>query len=551
MTARETAAHDVTAPDAAPSHGAGTGAAADTRIPRRLYAPLIIGTILNPINSSIVAVALVPIAAAFGVPASQSAWLVTGLYLATSVGQPLAGRLVDALGAKPVFLVGAALTMLAGVIGAVAPAFGWLIAARVVLGLGTCAGYPSSMSIARSRTTDPTAKGARTLLTVLAVATQTVAVIGPTLGGALIGVGGWPAVFAINVPLGLLSLVLGALFLPSATRTASAAPATSAAPDAHNSGETRPGGAFASSEHGSPELRRAGRATRRAPGAPDADASGGSATPAAPRRRIRLDLPGLALFILALLPLLVVIMEPTAGLTWMLIVAVLAGAGFVLRELRTTEPFIDLRMIGGNRALLSTYVRATLTALVSYTFLYGFTQWLEHARGLSPAAAGLILLPTFAIAIVVSALTGRVARLRPKLSVAAAAQLISCVIMLFASAQSPLWMLVAAAVVMGVSQGLANVTNQQALIAVAPAAQMGSAAGIMRTFFYFGAILSGAATALFFGAAADTDGLHRVAIVSIAASSLLLVLTLVDRSLRPRVAAPVPAPATAPSPSDA
>jgi MFS family permease len=110
--------------------------------------------------------------------------------------------------------------------------------------------------------------------------------------------------------------------------------------------------------------------------------------------------------------------------------------------------------------------------------------------------------------------------------------------MLLASAQSPLWMLVAAAVVMGVSQGLANVTNQQALIAVAPAAQMGSAAGIMRTFFYFGAILSGAATALFFGAAADTDGLHRVAIVSIVASGLLLVLTLVDRSLRPRSAAP-------------
>ncbi|GAB3411965.1 MFS transporter [Schumannella luteola] len=506
MSARDTAAHDTAAHDlAGPAAGATpTSATADTRIPRRLYAPLIIGTILNPINSSIVAVALVPIAAAFGVPASQSAWLVTGLYLATSVGQPLAGRLVDAVGAKPVFLVGAALTMLAGLIGAFAPAFGWLIAARVVLGLGTCAGYPSSMSVARSRTTDPTAKGARTLLTVLAVATQTVAVIGPTLGGALIGVGGWPAVFAINVPLGLLSLVLGALFLPSARRDAPA------------------------------------DAVVGATDAAAADATGG----AAPRRRIRLDLPGLALFILALLPLLVVIMEPTAGLTWMLIIAVLAGVGFVLRELRTTEPFIDLRMIGGNRALLSTYIRATLTALVSYTFLYGFTQWLEHARGLSPATAGLILLPTFAVAIVVSALTGRVARLRPKLSVAAAAQLISCVIMLFASAQSPLWMLVAAAVVMGVSQGLANVTNQQALIAVAPAAQMGSAAGIMRTFFYFGAILSGAATALFFGAAADTDGLHRVAIVSIVASSLLLALTLVDRSLRPRSAAPIASSAT-------
>lgn len=455
-----------------------TTAPAREGVPRRLYAPLIVGTILNPINSSIVAVALVPIAAAFGVPASQAAWLVTGLYLATSVGQPLAGRLVDALGAKPVFLVGAALTVAAGLLGALAPAFGWLVAARVVLGLGTCAAYPAAMTIVRSSTADPTARAARSLLTILAVATQTVAVIGPTLGGLLIGGAGWPAVFAINVPLGLASLVLGAFFLP--------------------------GGRVA--------------------------ASGSSAGP----RRVRLDLAGIALFALALVPLLVVIMEPGAGLTWMLVIAVVAGVGFTLRELRTHEPFIDLRMLGGNRALLSTYVRATLMALVSYTFLYGYTQWLEHARGLSPATAGLVLLPTFAVAIVVSALTGRLPRLRPKLAVAAVAQLVTSVVLLVVGEATPLWMLIAAAVVMGVSQGLGNVTNQQALIAVAPAEQMGSAAGLMRTFFYLGAILSGAATALLFGAAADTAGLHRVAVVAIVASALFLALTLFDRSLRPR-----------------
>ncbi|TPW71828.1 MFS transporter [Schumannella sp. 10F1B-5-1] len=471
-------------------------------VARRLYAPLIIGTILNPINSSIVAVALVPIAAAFGVPASQAAWLVSGLYLATSIGQPLAGRLVDALGAKPVFLVGAALTMAAGVLGALAPGFGWLIAARVVLGLGTCAGYPASMSIVRGSTTDPTAKSTRSLLTILAVATQTVAVIGPTLGGLLIGGAGWRAVFAINVPLGLASLLLGGLFLPSSRRTSTTAAPSTAATTA----------------------------------APPTAATATIVSPATPRRRVRLDLPGLALFTLALVPLLVVIMEPAAGFTWMLAIAVTAAIGFTVRELRTHEPFIDLRMIAGNRALLGTYVRATLMALVSYTFLYGFTQWLEHARGLAPATAGLVLLPTFAIAIVISALTGRIARLRPKLAIAAAAQLATCVILLLVGDRTPLWMLVGAAVVMGVSQGLGNVTNQQALIAVAPAAQMGSAAGLMRTFFYLGAILSGASTALLFGEAADTDGLHRVAIVSLVASALFLLLSLVDRSLRHRPA---------------
>ncbi|MFJ6653797.1 MFS transporter [Microbacterium sp. NPDC091313] len=470
-TAAVPAAADGPRRAAAPARGA---------VPRRLYAPLIVGTILNPINSSIVAVALVPIAAAFGVPASQAAWLVTGLYLATSVGQPLAGRLVDAIGAKPVFLVGAGLTMAAGLVGAFAPSFGWLIAARVVLGLGTCAGYPAAMTIVRSSTADPTAPAARGILTVLAVATQTVAVIGPTLGGLLIGGAGWPAVFAVNVPLGLASLVLGALFLPGGRGAASATAHTTA------------------------------------------------------RRRVRLDLTGLALFALALVPLLVVIMAPGSGTVWMLVIAVAAGAGFVVRELRTHDPFIDLRMLGRNGALLSTYARATLMALVGYTFLYGYTQWLEHARGLSPAAAGLVLLPTFAVAIVVSALTGRLPRLRPKLAVAALAQVATCLVLLMVGAGTPLWVLLGAAVIMGVSQGLGNVTNQQALIAVAPAAQMGSAAGLMRTFFYLGAILSGAATALLFGAAADTAGLHRVAGVALAASVMFLALTLFDRSLGAR-----------------
>ena len=70
---------------------------------RRLMAPMILGSILNPINSSIIAVALVPIAIALGAPASQTAWLVSALYLATSIGQPLVGRLVDTFGPRRLY----------------------------------------------------------------------------------------------------------------------------------------------------------------------------------------------------------------------------------------------------------------------------------------------------------------------------------------------------------------------------------------------------------------------------------------------------------------
>ena len=140
-----------------PRGGGGGGGPAVTvtqartdRFDRRLLPPMMLGAILNPINSSIIAVALVPIGAALGAPASQTVWLVSALYLATSIGQPLAGRLVDSIGPRRMFLIGASLTGLAGVVGTVAPSLGVLIVARVVLGFGTCAGYPAAMYLIRS-----------------------------------------------------------------------------------------------------------------------------------------------------------------------------------------------------------------------------------------------------------------------------------------------------------------------------------------------------------------------------------------------------------------
>jgi MFS family permease len=73
---------------------------------RRLIAPLILGSVLNPVNSSMIAVSLVPIGMAFGAPPSQTAWLVSALYLATAVGQPVAGRLVDIYGPRRLYLAG-------------------------------------------------------------------------------------------------------------------------------------------------------------------------------------------------------------------------------------------------------------------------------------------------------------------------------------------------------------------------------------------------------------------------------------------------------------
>lgn len=442
------------------------------RFDRRLLAPMILGSILNPINSSIIAVALVPIAVAFGAPADQTAWLVSSLYVATAIGQPLVGRLVDVFGPRRLFLAGTALTGVAGVIGLVAPSIAVLVVARIVLGFGTCAGYPASMVLIRKEAARTGQESPAGVLTALAVATQTIAVIGPSLGGLLIELGGWRLTFAINVPLAVAGVALGMAILP-----------------------------------------------RDEP------------VEAAGRRFARLDWAGVGLFAATLVALLVFLMQPHLATSWLLALAVAAAAGFAVRELRTADPFIDVRVFGGNRPLLATYARALLAQTVSYAFLYGFTQWLEDGRGLSPTTTGLVLLPTFAVGIGVSVLTGRRPEVQAKLLVGGVVQVGVCAALLAVAPSTPVWVLAVIAGVLGLPQGVIGLANQNAVYFQADEARVGASAGLLRTFMYLGAIIASSASAGFFGARADTAGMHDLAGFMLGAAVVLIVLVVADRGL--------------------
>ena len=431
---------------------------------RRLIVPLVLGAILNPVNSSMLAVALVPIGLAFHALPADTAWLVSGLYLATATGQPVVGKLVDRYGPRTLYLVGSALVGVAGLIGVLAPSLGVLVLARVLLGLGTCAGYPAAMYLIRRSGVEKPGG----VLTALSVSAQTIVVIGPTLGGLLIGAAGWRAIFAVNIPLALACLVLGAIVLP--------------------------------------------RITTERPETP-------------------LDLLGIGLFAGTLTALMLFLAAPSVRDLWLLALMLACGAGFGWRELRVVDPFLDLRVFGGNGPLIRTYLRTLLALTVSYAYLYGFTQWLEAGRGLSPSHAGLILLPMSLVAIGVSALTGRRAEFHGKLLVGAVSQVVACALMLVLNAGSALWIPIGISVICGLPQGLNGLANQNAVYFQADPARMGASAGLLRTFSYLGAMVSSAATGAFFKHGADTAGLHDLAIFLVVVAVLLLILVVADRSL--------------------
>ncbi|MEV7602295.1 MFS transporter [Kitasatospora sp. NPDC089797] len=430
---------------------------------------MVLGSVLNPINSSMIAVALVPVGLAFGAPPAETAWLVSGLYLATAVGQPVIGRLVDTYGPRRLYLAGTALVGLAGLVGVLAPSLGLLVVARVLLGIGTSAAYPAAMHLTRSEAERTGRSSPTGVLTVLAVANQTIAVVGPTLGGLLIGLGGWRAIFVVNIPLSLACLVLGAARLPAAV-------------------------------------------PRRVEGE-------------------RLDRVGIALFAVLLLALMLFVMKPGAAHWYLPVLAVLAGAAFALRETRVRSPFIDLRALARNRPLIATYLRQLLGYTASYAFLYGYTQWLEEGRGLSAAAAGLILLPLSLSALTVSAVTGRSAAVHGKLVVGAAVQMLACAALFATTSGSPALLLVGVGVLAGVPQGLIGIGNQTALYHQADPAAIAAAAGLLRTFMYLGAMAASAANAAFFPHGATTGGLHHLAVFMLGGAALLFLLVLPDRSL--------------------
>jgi hypothetical protein len=145
--------------------------------------------------------------------------------------------------------------------------------------------------------------------------------------------------------------------------------------------------------------------------------------------------------------------------------------------------------------------------------------------------AGLILLPMFGIAILVSTVTGRRPEIRGKLIVGGIIQLVACALLLLVHAHSAIWLLVGVAVVVGVPQGLNGLANQNAVYHQADPERMGSSAGLLRTFTYLGAMVASCANALFFGHAVDTGGLHDLALFLIPCSVLFLLVTLLDRSL--------------------
>jgi hypothetical protein len=264
-----------------------------------------------------------------------------------------------------------------------------------------------------------------------------------------------------------------------------------------------------------------------------------------------LDPLGIVLFGATLTAAMLFLLQLRQPRWWLLPVIAVLAAALVRWELRQRRPFLDLRMLGGNRALSTTFLRHGLAYLIIYCVMYGYAQWLEEAHGLTPFDAGLVMLPMSVTAAACSLLGARTRGIRAPLTLAAALLALGSGALLLAGHHSALPLLLVAGALFGVPQGFSSTGNQAAVYAQAPPGGIGAAAGLQRTAQYLGAITAASLIGLFYGQRATDSGMHAMAVTTGVLGLVLLLLTVSDRALRavPRQPSPAPAPVPAPVPT--
>jgi EmrB/QacA subfamily drug resistance transporter len=379
--------------------------------------------LLVSLDNTIVNVALPTIHRDLGASLSQLQWTLDAYTVVLATLLILSGSIADRIGRKRVFAMGLALFSVGSLLCSAAPSPGWLIAFRALQGVGGSMLNPVAMSIIRNVFTDPRERAMAIGMWGGVVGISMA--LGPVVGGALTDAAGWRSIFWINVPIGLLAIVLVARVVPES------------------------------------------RAAK-------------------PRR---LDPLGQVLAMVFLATLTYAIIEGGAvgwsstQVQASALIAVAALIGFVTRELRAREPLIDLRFF---RSV--PFTGATLTAVAAFIALGGFllvtNLYLQGDRGLSPIHSGLYTLPMAALAFVTAPLSGRIVGrhgARVPLVVGGVGLAGGSLILTQLTPTTPTGDLLLAYSVFGLGFGMVNPPITNAAVSGMPADQAGVAAAVAST----------------------------------------------------------------------
>ncbi len=429
---------------------------------------LSLSMLLSSLGTSIANVGLPTLESAFGASFQDVQWIVLAYLLAVTTLSVGAGKLGDMVGRRRLLLAGLALFTAASAVCAVAPSLSVLIAARAVQGSGAATMMALTVAlVGGSVAKDKTGRAMGLLGTMSAIGTA----LGPSLGGILIAISGWQALFLINVPIGLVTWFLAYRALP---------------------------------------LDGAGKSDRAA-----------------------FDVAGTAVLALTLAAyaLAMTLGRGQFGLlNWGLIGAAAVGlALFVLIERRAAAPLIRLVLLR-DRALAAGLTTSVLVAAIMMATLIVGPFYLSRALGLDAAWVGLFM----AVGPVVVALTGIPAgRIVDRLGVAAISMVglvavgTGCTLLAALPTAAGIVGYTAAMVILTAGYAVFQTANNTGVMTDVSPAQRGLVSGLLTLSRNLGLVTGASVMGAIFAAASATDGSATGLRVTFAIGAVLSVVALV------------------------
>lgn len=402
-----------------------------------------LGILLNPLNSSMISVAIPRLQNVFHLDFTVVSWIIFSFYIASAISQPIMGKASDLFGRRRIFLSGLVVSFVASLLAPLSPNFGWLIVFRIVQSVGTSMMVAVGMAIVRIHITEKQA----TALSMLSIFLSGAAAIGPFIGGVIIHWWGWPAIFLVNIPFVVTSFLLAWKHIPK---------------------------------------------------------DGPSTTSVARNMSFRkwfelIDASGVLLFTVGLVALLVGLLSAKSSgqISFNNVIVGLIGfvglGAFVRHELKAKAPFIPLRTFAKYPAMTWINVEFMIVNLLFYSLFFGLPSYLQIVRHVSEFHTGMLMLSLGLCSLIASPIAGSwidKSGPGPALLISGMLMTLGSVWIVTLDQTSPVISVCLALAAFGISNGLNSVAMQAALFRSSPKEIIGVASGIFNTSRYLGTILS-------------------------------------------------------------
>ncbi len=391
---------------------------------------------ITPFDASAVNIALPSIGAEFHMDAIALSWIVTAYLLAAALFSVPFGKIADIYGRKRIFLYGIAIFSFASLAMTMAPTGGGVIAVRVLHGLGAAMIFGTAMAILTS-VFPPGERGK--VLGIYLAAVYFGLSAGPFLGGFMVHYLGWRSIFLINVPVGLITILLILWKLD---------------------GEW------------------------------------------AECRAEKFDLLGSVIYGATIIMVMYgfSILPTSTGIV-LIIAGILGGIVFALYEMRIPFPVLDIKMFTRNRAFAFSNLAALISYSATFAVAFLLSLDLQYTKGFTPEYAGLVIIAQSVTQIIFTPISGRLSdRIKPQFiaAVGMALTAFGLFLLIFITEATTVWYLIASLLVLGAGLGLFAAPNTNIIMSSVEKRFYGVASGMIGTVRLLGQMISmGIATMIF------------------------------------------------------